>query len=77
MVLLIAADQVNRQAMLCHRALRMVENIAKESHALTRELWESMLKFLLAITDTLLAPPKEKGKQIEVYTIILIFFVFC
>lgn len=59
--MLIATDQVNRQAMLCHRALRILENIAKESQSLTRELWESMLKFLLAITDTLLAPPREKG----------------
>lgn len=62
-VIFLAIDQVCKQALLCHRALKMLENIAKESQALTRELWESMLKFLLAITDTLLAPPKEKGKS--------------
>ncbi|KAF6019368.1 RALGAPB [Bugula neritina] len=55
-------DQVNRQAMLCHRALRMLETIAKESNLLNRELWEAILKFLLATTDTLLAPPREKVK---------------
>ncbi|XP_067941630.1 ral GTPase-activating protein subunit beta-like [Watersipora subatra] len=53
-------DLVNKQALLCHRALRTLENVTKESQCLTRELWEAILKFLLATTDTLLAPPKEK-----------------
>ncbi|XP_041352672.1 ral GTPase-activating protein subunit beta-like isoform X2 [Gigantopelta aegis] len=53
-------DLVKRQALLCHRVLRAIESVAKESYMLTRATWESLLKFLLAATDSLLSPPTEK-----------------
>ncbi|KAL4239114.1 hypothetical protein ACF0H5_003817 [Mactra antiquata] len=54
------ADLVNRQAIMCHRVLRTIESVAKESAMLTRETWETLLKFLLAANDSLLSPPTEK-----------------
>ncbi len=54
-------DLVKRQAVLCHRVLRTVQDAAVESTVLTRETWESLLKFLLSINDTLLAPPSQAG----------------
>lgn len=54
------ADTINRQAVLCHRVLRTLQNIAQTSSTLSRETWEALLLFLLAINDTLLAPPTVK-----------------
>ncbi|KAJ8309231.1 hypothetical protein KUTeg_014105 [Tegillarca granosa] len=54
-------DLVKRQAVLCHRVLRTIEAVAIESAILTRETWETLLKFLLAANDSLLSPPTEKG----------------
>ncbi|XP_046372123.1 ral GTPase-activating protein subunit beta-like isoform X1 [Haliotis rufescens] len=53
-------DLVKRQALLCHRVLRAIEGVAKESNILTRATWEALLKFLLAANDSLLSPPTEK-----------------
>lgn len=53
-------DVINRQAVLCHRVLRTLQQVAHESKILERETWESLLLFLLAINDTLLAPPTVK-----------------
>ncbi|XP_070179509.1 ral GTPase-activating protein subunit beta-like isoform X2 [Littorina saxatilis] len=53
-------DLVKRQALLCHRVLRAIEAVAKESSILTRDTWETLLKFLLAANDSLLSPPTEK-----------------
>ncbi|XP_055878983.1 ral GTPase-activating protein subunit beta-like isoform X3 [Biomphalaria glabrata] len=55
-----STDLVNKQAVLCHRVLRAIESVAKESAMLTRETWEVLLKFLLAANDSLLSPPTEK-----------------
>lgn len=55
------ADTINRQAVLCHRVLRTLQHLAQVSTSLTRETWEALLLFLLAINDTLLAPPTIKG----------------
>ena len=52
---------MNKQAVLCHRVLRAIETVAKESSVLDRETWEVLLKFLLAANDSLLSPPTEKG----------------
>ncbi|XP_021916328.1 ral GTPase-activating protein subunit beta isoform X3 [Zootermopsis nevadensis] len=54
------ADTINRQAVLCHRVLRTLQHLAQGSNSLTRETWEALLLFLLAINDTLLAPPTVK-----------------
>ncbi|GAB0089243.1 ral GTPase-activating protein subunit beta [Sergentomyia squamirostris] len=55
----LGADTINRQAVLCHRVLRTLQNAAV-SQILTRETWESLLLFLLAINEVLLAPPTIK-----------------
>ena len=52
---------MKRQALLCHRVLRAIEAVAKESTILSRDTWETLLKFLLAANDSLLSPPTEKG----------------
>ena len=54
-------DLVNKQAVLCHRVLRAIEAVAKESSRMTRDTWEVLLKFLLAANDSLLSAPTEKG----------------
>ncbi|XP_013391687.1 ral GTPase-activating protein subunit beta isoform X2 [Lingula anatina] len=53
-------DSVKRQTVLCHRILRHLQMIVQESTILTRETWEAILRLLLAINDTLLAPPIRK-----------------
>ncbi|KAJ8896860.1 hypothetical protein PR048_002206 [Dryococelus australis] len=57
---LVGVDTINRQAVLCHRVLRTLQNLAQASNVLTRDTWEALLLFLLAINDTLLAPPTVK-----------------
>ena len=51
--------------MLCHRVLRRVQDVAKESQILERETWESLLGFLLASNDALLSPPTVKGSILQ------------
>jgi hypothetical protein len=63
-----APDQVHKQAVLCHRILRTLQAVARESTIMTAELWEELLLLLLSINDTLLAPPYEKGLSIHRYT---------
>lgn len=53
-------DVINRQTVLCHRVLRTLQNVAQSSTSLTRETWESLLLFLLAINQVLLSPPTVK-----------------
>lgn len=52
-----SGDVISRQALLCHRVLRTVESVAQESKTIDHETWDAILLFLLAINDTLLAPP--------------------
>lgn len=61
---LLDVDSVRKQAVFCHRVLRQIQAIAKESTILSRESWETLLKFLLAANDSLLSPPLEKGRMI-------------
>ncbi|WAR19879.1 RLGPB-like protein, partial [Mya arenaria] len=56
----LTSPKLPRQALLCHRVLRTIESVAKESAMLTRETWETLLKFLLAANNSLLSPPTEK-----------------
>jgi len=56
-----APDTISRQAVLCHRVLRTLQEVAQTSTIMTRDTWESLLLFLIAINDTLLAPPSFKG----------------
>lgn len=53
-------DTINRQAVLCHRVLRTLKQIANDSKILDRETWECLLLFLIAINDNLLALPTVK-----------------
>lgn len=62
---------MSRQALLCHRTLRTLECVTKESTTITRVTWEAVLKFLLAVTDTLLAPPKELGMKFSSTTFLV------
>lgn len=57
LIVCVGSDVINRQTVLCHRVLRTLQNIAQSSHILTRETWESMLLFLLAINQLLLSHP--------------------
>lgn len=53
----LGTDTINRQAVFCHRVLRTLQDTAQNSQILTVETWESLLLFLLAINEILLAPP--------------------
>ncbi|XP_072031958.1 ral GTPase-activating protein subunit beta-like isoform X2 [Amphiura filiformis] len=55
----VALSDANKQAVLCHRVLRTIQTVATESIVMTRQTWESLLRFLLAVNDTILAPPLE------------------
>ncbi|XP_058804059.1 ral GTPase-activating protein subunit beta isoform X2 [Phymastichus coffea] len=60
-------DTINKQAVLCHRVLRTLQQIARSSVTLERETWESLLLFLIGINDALLAPPairEDTGEQL-------------
>ncbi|KAL6447256.1 hypothetical protein ACFW04_001486 [Cataglyphis niger] len=60
-------DTINRQAVLCHRVLRTLQQIARGPATLERETWESLLLFLIGINDALLAPPatrEDAGEQL-------------
>lgn len=46
--------------LLCHRVLRTLQETVKYSKSLSAATWESILLFLLAINETLLAPPTIK-----------------
>ncbi|XP_039292662.1 ral GTPase-activating protein subunit beta isoform X3 [Nilaparvata lugens] len=56
----LSMDTINRQAVLCHRVLRTLQQVAQLSTSMDRQTWETLLLFLLAINDTLLAPPTVK-----------------
>ncbi|XP_050299716.1 ral GTPase-activating protein subunit beta isoform X2 [Anthonomus grandis grandis] len=53
-------DIIHRQAVLCHRVLRTLQEITHKSKILDKDTWEALLLFLLAINDILLAPPTVK-----------------
>ncbi|KAG0723198.1 Ral GTPase-activating protein subunit beta [Chionoecetes opilio] len=54
-------DVINRQAVLCHRVLRTLQNIAQNSPYLSEDTWQTLLMFLLHINSALLSPPTVKG----------------
>ena len=61
---------MKRQTVLCHRVLRTVQSAALESLLLKKDTWDALLKFLLSINDTLLAPPSQAGKLLSNFLII-------
>ncbi|XP_017859535.1 PREDICTED: ral GTPase-activating protein subunit beta isoform X13 [Drosophila arizonae] len=56
----LGSDTIKRQAVLCHRVLRTLQQTAQISQQMDRETWETLLLFLLAINEILLAPPTVK-----------------
>ena len=56
-----AQETIHKQAVLCHRVLRRVQDVVQQSRLMDRVTWEALLVFLLAINDALLAPPTVKG----------------
>ncbi len=48
--------------MMCHGVLVLLEEIAKDSKLLNRDLWDEFLKFNLAINNAVLSLPYNKGK---------------
>ena len=63
----LGTDTINRQAVLCHRVLRTLQQVAQGPATLDRETWESLLLFLIGINDALLAPPamrEDAGEQL-------------
>ena len=71
-------DLVKRQTVLCHRVLRTIEANVEKSTILAPQTWDCLLRFLLSITDALLAPPLEKGNVsgLEEPLVILVMIVF-
>ncbi|XP_032308199.1 ral GTPase-activating protein subunit beta isoform X16 [Drosophila ananassae] len=55
-----SADTIKRQAVLCHRVLRTLQQTAQISLVMDRQTWDTLLLFLLAINEILLAPPTVK-----------------
>ena len=56
------SDVINKQAVLCHRVLRTLQQITQTSEIIKNDTWQTMLLFLLTINDSLLAPPTIKGE---------------
>ncbi|XP_014260072.1 ral GTPase-activating protein subunit beta isoform X1 [Cimex lectularius] len=56
----LGADTIKRQAVLCHRVLRTLQQAAHCSTIMSHETWEALLIFMLAINETLLATPTTK-----------------
>ncbi|XP_032591658.1 ral GTPase-activating protein subunit beta isoform X8 [Drosophila grimshawi] len=55
-----STDTIKRQAVLCHRVLRTLQQTAQISQQMDRQTWDTLLLFLLAINEILLAPPTVK-----------------
>lgn len=58
---------------MCHRVLRTLHDLSRTSKIIEPETWETLLLFLLAINDALLAPPTVKGNS-NYYWLYLIQF---
>ncbi|XP_032591654.1 ral GTPase-activating protein subunit beta isoform X3 [Drosophila grimshawi] len=56
----LGTDTIKRQAVLCHRVLRTLQQTAQISQQMDRQTWDTLLLFLLAINEILLAPPTVK-----------------
>lgn len=60
---------VSRQAVLCHRVLRTIENIAQnQTNLMDNETWHHLLALLLTVNDKLLSAPTEPddiGTQLQ------------
>lgn len=56
-----SGDTINRQAVLCHRVLRTLQHTVQVSTKLSKDSWDAILLFLLAINQMLLSPPSIPG----------------
>ncbi|XP_060667110.1 ral GTPase-activating protein subunit beta isoform X12 [Drosophila nasuta] len=74
-----SSDTIKRQAVLCHRVLRTLQQTAQISQQMDRQTWDTLLLFLLAINEILLAPPTVKddvGDQLCERVISVLFEVW-
>jgi len=55
-----STNELTKHIMMCHGVLMLIETIAKDSKLLQQELWEDVLKLLLAINDSVLSQPFNK-----------------
>ena len=73
-------DVISRQALLCHRILRTIECVAHdETNFIDKQTWDTLLTFLLAVNDTLLAPPVEPndiGTQLSERIVSVLFDIW-
>lgn len=53
-------NELTKHIMMCHSVLVLIETIAKDSKLLEQDLWEDVLKWLLAINDSVLSQPFNK-----------------
>jgi hypothetical protein len=53
-----------KHSMICHAVLVLLEDIAKNSKMINNDLWENLLKFILAINNAVLALPYNKGMSL-------------
>ncbi|XP_060667106.1 ral GTPase-activating protein subunit beta isoform X8 [Drosophila nasuta] len=75
----LGSDTIKRQAVLCHRVLRTLQQTAQISQQMDRQTWDTLLLFLLAINEILLAPPTVKddvGDQLCERVISVLFEVW-
>ncbi len=58
-----STNELTKHIMMCHGVLMLIETIAKDSKLLQQELWEDVLKLLLAINDSVLSQPFNKPNR--------------
>ncbi|KAG8007218.1 Ral GTPase-activating protein subunit beta [Nibea albiflora] len=64
---------------LCQQVLCAIQSLARESHVMNRDTWETLLHFLLRINHAMLAPPTSTGgvsEQLSVLSVVVLFEVW-
>ncbi|XP_078491447.1 ral GTPase-activating protein subunit beta-like [Ciona intestinalis] len=54
----------SHQVSLCQSVLQTIQTIVRDSQLLDRETWNTLLMFVLKISDVLLAPPSQPSNII-------------
>lgn len=59
------SDQVSPVYLsLCQQVLCAVQTLARDSAVMSRDTWQTLLRFLLRINHTMLAPPNTTGEPV-------------
>ncbi|XP_027134728.1 ral GTPase-activating protein subunit beta-like isoform X2 [Larimichthys crocea] len=64
---------------LCQQVLCAVQSLARESHVMNRDTWETLLHFLLRINHAMLVSPTSTGgvsEQLSVLSVVVLFEVW-